>query len=668
VLPADSGERTRVGDYRLLGLLGRGGMGVVYRARDPQLNRDVAVKVLLPSLAADPQARCRFLRECRAAAALTHENIVAIHQVGESDGIPFLVMELLAGTSLHEWCQRGRKASLPQILRIGRDVARGLAAAHAAGLVHRDIKPGNLWLEKTQSSGFRVKILDFGLARPIDGSADVTRDGHGVGTPHYVAPEQAAGRRLDGRADLFSLGCVLYELCTDRLPFPGNGIYEAFVALATVTPPSVRPLNPDVPPALDDLIMRLLDRDPAGRPATAAAVEEELRDIGRSVKASASNLEPVTVLMAPVKGPGRRRWRLVVGVLVATLLSGVAALFSWGLVWSHAPARDDAGAPSVPAAEPARPIRLVLHGAYQAHTNEIRCLAYSSDGRYLATGSFDQTAVLWNASTMQVVARLLGRGGYSGGSPPQSPPGGVVEAVAFSADSATLATAHSSGEVCLWRVADGHLLGSRLAHPGGARAVAFAPPETNGWALASGGADGMVCLWPLDPKALPRRLAGHKAGVDSVAVCSDGTRLASSSADRTVRVWDARTGASLAELHGFTDRVSYLVFAPKGRLLATADADEKCVRVWDLDRPGAALQQLRLGGNVHGVAFSADGKWVATASQRSEGVALWDVATGRRMEGASGQTQWPWAVACSPDGTQVAAGDFAILKIWKVQN
>jgi hypothetical protein len=568
VLPAVSGEPTRIGAYRLLGLLGRGGMGVVYRAHDPQLDRDVAVKVLLPALAADPEARGRFLREGRAAAALTHDNIVAIHQVGESDGAPFLVMELLAGASLQDWLQRGRKASLPQVLRIGRDVARGLAAAHAAGVVHRDVKPGNLWLEKTQAGGLRVKILDFGLARPLDGTAAVTRDGSVVGTPHYLAPEQAAGRRLDGRADLFSLGCVLYELCTGRLPFPGDGLFEAFVALATATPPSVRGLNPDVPPALDGLILRLLDRDPAGRPATAAAVEVELRAIGRSVKASASSSEALTVPMRPVEGPVRGRRRLLVGVLAAALLGG-AALLSRGLVRPQAPAPDEAGAPSAPAAEPPRPVRLLPRGAYVAHTNEIRCLAYSPDGRYLATGSFDQTAALWDVSTMQVVARLLGRRG-------------VVEAVAFSADSATLATAHSSGEVCLWRVADGRPLGARLAHPGGAQAVAFGPAQTDGWALASGGADGMVCLWPLDPAAPPRRLAGHKAGVDTVAVSPDGTRLASGSGDRTVRVWDARTGAQLAELHGFTDRVSRLVFAPGGRLLATADADERCVRVWDL--------------------------------------------------------------------------------------
>jgi serine/threonine protein kinase len=661
--PPPAAELPRIGTYRLLSLLGQGGMGVVYRAHDPHLGRDVAVKVLLPTLAADPEARSRFLREARAAAALAHDNIVAVHQVGEADGTPFLVMELLAGMSLANWLQRGRKVTVGQIVRIGRDVARGLAAAHARGLVHRDIKPANLWLEKTpgpgsgrgaSAAGFRVKILDFSLARPIDSTAELTRDGTIVGTPNFVAPEQAAGQPLDGRADLFSLGCVLYQLGTGRLPFPGDCLFGAVEALVSATPPPVRALNPDIPAPLSDLIMRLLARDPAGRPATAGEVEEELRALGRSAREpSRSENELPQPARRPVR---RRRWRLLTAALAA--LAG--ALLGWAVllpgggrrpVW----ASGDEGAPPLrPVAPPPRTVRLIPQGVHLAHANEIRCLAYSGDGRYLATGSFDQTAALWKVSTMRVVARLGGRRG-------------VVEAVAFSADGTTLATAHSCGELCLWRVPDGKLLGARLAHPGGTNAVAFPPTAGNGWLLASGGVDGLVCLWP-QAQARPLRLAGHKSGVDTVAVSPDGSRLASGSGDRTVRIWDAKTGASLAELRGFTDRVSHLVFGPTGRLLATADADEQCVRLWDLSRRGAAPRRLRLSGNVHGVAFSPDGRWLATASQRSEGVALWDVSTGKRVDVGSGVTQYPWAVAFAPDGKQIAAGDYAALKIWKVKD
>jgi hypothetical protein len=566
-------------------------------------------------------------------------------------------MELLAGLSLADWLARGRQASLPQILRIGRDVARGLAAAHARGLVHRDIKPANLWLEKartprngrsTSSAGFRVKILDFGLARPMDGSSDLTHHGMIVGSVSFVAPEQARGRPVDGRADLFSLGCVLYRLGTGRRPFPGKGLYESVVSLATTTPPTVRELNPALPPAFSDLVMRLLAHDPAQRPATAEQVEEELRAIGRTFRLSSWRPDEATLPLPRAACPQRwKRWGLLTGVLAVALLGGTAAVLLAGRPRVSGP-----GNVQVPVALP-RTVRLIPRCAHLAHGNEIRCLAYSPDGRYLATGSFDETVALWDVSTMQVVARLGGARG-------------VVEAVAFSADSATVAATSSSGRLCWWHVPDGKPLGERLAHPGGASALAFAPAGTTGWMLATGGADRLVCLWPHETESRSIRLAGHTSRVDTLAVSGDGTRLASGSCDRTIRIWDVKSRAELAALRGCTDRVSHVVFSPDGRLLASADADEQCVRVWDVERRVEALR-LRVRGNVHGVDFSPDGRWVATASQRGDGVALWDTATGRRVDVAPGETNYPWAVAFSADGKQIAAGDQAVLKVWRVR-
>ena len=267
----------RIGRYRVTGLLGRGGMGVVYRADDPDLGRAVALKVLGPRFAADPDARVRFVREGRAAAGVKGDHVVAVYDAGEAAGVPYLAMELLAGESVGDWLRRTDAVPEAEVLRVGREAALGLLAAHAKGLVHRDIKPTNLWLE---APGRRVKVLDFGLAvGEAGGDPRLTRDGFVVGTPGYLAPEQADGRPLDARTDLFALGCVLYRLATGRTAFAGDTPLALLNDLATRTPPPPRRVNPAVSPALSDLIVRLLARNPTDRPASVALVIVAIRAI-----------------------------------------------------------------------------------------------------------------------------------------------------------------------------------------------------------------------------------------------------------------------------------------------------------------------------------------------------------------------------------------------------
>ena len=272
--PQGPGEIGRLGPYRVLKILGAGGMGVVYRAEDPQLQRMVALKVMLPSLAASASARERFLREARAAAKVEHDHVVAIYQVGEDRGVPYLAMPLLRGESLDDRLKRER---LPpaEALRIARETATGLEAARKRGLIHRDIKPANLWLEEETG---RVKILDFGLARAAAGDAQLTQEGAILGTPAYMAPEQAGGT-ADHRADLFSLGCVLYRMATGEAPFKGTDTISTLMAVATEEPRRPNEVNPALPAALSDLIMRLLAKKPEGRPASAQAVVEAIRAI-----------------------------------------------------------------------------------------------------------------------------------------------------------------------------------------------------------------------------------------------------------------------------------------------------------------------------------------------------------------------------------------------------
>ncbi len=293
--PTAAGELGRLGKYRILKELGRGGMGAVYLAFDERLERQVALKVMLPKAAANPTAKDRFLREARSAARISSDYVVNIHEADEIDGTPYIALQFLQGYPLDEYLKKKGNPTTPQAIRIARETALGLAAAHKLGLVHRDIKPGNIWLE---APGGRVKVLDFGLAKPVNGKefAELTASGAVVGTPNYMAPEQGMGKPVDGRADLFSLGCVLYRLVAGRLPFERPTLMAILTAIAIEEPTPVREVNPAVPAPLADLIHRLMAKKPDQRPASAKDVADELTRIATPPNPAVS---PEAPTMAP---------------------------------------------------------------------------------------------------------------------------------------------------------------------------------------------------------------------------------------------------------------------------------------------------------------------------------------------------------------------------------
>ncbi len=320
-LPAASGKQhplpERLEYYRPIKVLGQGGMGTVYLAEDTRLGREVAIKTLRPELAINPQAKERFLREARSAAKLEHDHIIPIYSVGEADGTPFLAMPFLKGEPLDDLIRR-TAGLLPvaTVVRLAREVASGLGAAHARGLIHRDIKPANIWLEAPTG---RVKILDFGLAKAADAGDDadtdtnLTASGAIVGTPAYMAPEQASGHSVDARADLFSLGCVLYELLAGKRAFSGPNTMSILMSLANHTPPAPDKLSSECPAALSRLVMQLLEKDPAKRPASAEAVIQALSELDTahdassaqvSRAASAPGLPPNTAAIRGLTPPG----------------------------------------------------------------------------------------------------------------------------------------------------------------------------------------------------------------------------------------------------------------------------------------------------------------------------------------------------------------------------
>ena len=365
---------TRLGPYEILAPLGAGGMGEVYRARDTRLHREVAIKVLPERVAGDPDALARFEREARAIAALSHANILAIHDFGVHDGVAYAVTELLEGETLAEKLARG---PLPTeaLARIGAEICAALAAAHRKGIVHRDLKPSNVMLTK---SG--VKLLDFGLAKPFALDAEgltsaqtsgpeVTREGSIVGTLSYMSPEQLEGRPVDARTDIFSLGSTLYEMATGKRPFDGRSQAAVVSAILASEPPPVSAVRPMSPPALDRLVRTCLAKDPDARWQTA-------HDVGLLLQ-GLSDAAAVSHGPTPA-APVRRRARWLPWLLAAAAAAAVVGTLAW-----------TAGRRAESAAHPPRPRRLSVLPPEGAALVVQEAPAISPDGRRLAFVALD---------------------------------------------------------------------------------------------------------------------------------------------------------------------------------------------------------------------------------------------------------------------------------------
>jgi serine/threonine-protein kinase len=321
--PEDAAHLGRLGPFAITEFLGRGGMGIVLKGFDAALNRPVAIKVLAPHFASSGAARKRFAREAQAAAAVVHEHVVAIHGVDTWKGLPYLVMSYVAGRSLQERVDREGPLQVKEILRIGMQAASGLAAAHAQGLVHRDVKPANILLENGVE---RVRLTDFGLARAVD-DASLTQSGVVAGTPQYMAPEQARGDAIDHRVDLFSLGSTLYAMSAGHAPFRADSAMAVLRRICEEQPRPLRTINPDIPAWLVAIVVKLHAKDPSERFQSAAEVADLLS------RCLAHLEQPDAVpLPASVGGLYSRRTKLRrvlawMGLVMVVLVAGLAAAF-----------------------------------------------------------------------------------------------------------------------------------------------------------------------------------------------------------------------------------------------------------------------------------------------------------------------------------------------------
>jgi hypothetical protein len=691
-------------------------MGVVFHAEDTKLHRAVALKVMLPHVATKPSARDRFLREARAIAQLEHDHIISVFQVGEAEvpgagTVPYLAMPLLRGLSLDDFLRKGRTLTLPQILRVGREIAKGLGAAHARGLVHRDIKPANLWLDAGNRG--RVKILDFGLARPSSAEGQLTSAGAIIGTPAYMAPEQARGE-ADVRSDLYALGAVLYRLCTGKLPVPG-GSPAITLALLPVHPPRpVRELNPDVPQPLEDLILRLLAKFPDQRPGSAQEVADALKAIDRqraagvgtsgplpldisgplavpppeaTAEARAADTDAEESLLTPaqLRPGGRGHKGLILALAGLVVLAALAAAFLWSRKGNDpappAPPEQD-GRPSEGVAgggpkpktdpdpdpgpkprrepEPSGPVVLQPvpgRRQFEPVKGPIRALTFLPDGQTLAVAG-------GKSVLLQSADRDAQRWTYNGGA--NGP--GEVHCLAVAPDGSALAAGFSNGTILVWSLRQvGKLLATLHAPPLHARGVvslAFFLGGDGRQRLYSGGTDGLLAEWDLDKGVVegePRKEAGMppRHGLPILLLTPDEKHLISGGDRDEIRI------RPLPLLNGGVRRTaaSWLTVAalsPDGGLLATAGpaavAAQSVFQLWNVPT-GEPIRAAPPGEPVRAFAFSPDGRILATG--RGNQVALWSVADGSLLAESAAEAGHSAAVTClawTADGRQLVSG------------
>ena len=682
---------SRVAGYLLESQIGAGGMAVVFRARDERLSRMVALKVLAPGLAADDAFRQRFIRESRAAAAVDDPHIIPVYEAGEAGGVLFIAMRLVVGGDLRSVMLREGPLTPERAAALLSPVASALDAAHAAELVHRDVKPANVLVDARPGRPEHVYLSDFGLSKRAAAAVGLTGSGQFMGTAEYAAPEQINGRPVTGQADQYALACVAFEALSGTAPFARPEPMAVLWAHLSEPPPSLVMLRPDLPRGVDRIVTRALAKEPHHRYDSCREFIDELRvafglapyeagassgpraqvesggqDVGanRTPAAPADTPAGAAVPAAPTD-PRRgrhssgetaqlsrsrsRRIGLAALAVVVLAAAGAIAAATHGNFGGHPSAGQLGGAASLRVT--ARSIATLTDPG----STGVGAVTFSPTGTVLATGDHNGSIYLWNLATHKRTLSLLDPGSLG------------VESATFSASGRFLATGDQNDSAYMWNLADRHLTAT-LTGPG-FEAVDSAAYSPRGKMLATGDYDGSTYLWgPAGSLTATLVVPGSNNSVYGVAFSPNGQTLATADVDGSTYLWNVATQSRIATLAD-SSAVYAVAFSPGGKLLATGDQDGSTY-LWNVAGRSrvATLRIPAPDSTVSSVAFSPNGKLLATGDQNGS-TYLWDVATGRRIAtlptpGANSSVS---SVAFSPNGKFLAtANQDGATSLWSI--